>query len=136
MSTHLLSRQTCTQIFDSEQNRQQNYNKTSYNVSPRWIFYLIWSTSGSLWHHVDVSGLIVVHGQFTLGAEHSVGRSFTCDGLASSATEYRSTLQIPTKKEQNDQEVVATFTTLQKHKKIASTIKKSRCDELSAETSV
>lgn len=41
-------------------------NKTLRNVPPRWKFYLIWSTFGSLWHHVDVSGLIVVHGYFTL----------------------------------------------------------------------
>lgn len=73
------------------------------------MFYLIWSTFGSFWHHVDVSGLIVIHGYFTLYAEHSVGCSFTCDGLTPSSTKYRSTLEIPTKKkkdQQMNQEVV------------------------------
>lgn len=60
-------------------------------------FYLIWSTFGSFWHHVHVSGLIVIHSYFTVKAEQRVWRPFTCDGLSPSPAKYGSTLYIPRK---------------------------------------
>lgn len=86
-------------------NIQHKQNTTPCDASVE-RFYLIWSTSGSFWHHVDISGFIVIHCQLTLGTRQVVGCPFTTDGLAPSDAEYRAALKIPTNKQTNKRETI------------------------------
>lgn len=81
-------------------------SKTAKIFKRKWIvlrrvslrqFYLIRRTFRATRHHVQVSHLIVVHGEFALFDVHCVvARPFPCDRLASFLTKHRSALNIPT----------------------------------------